>query len=59
MKTKATLVAAVGAAILMGGTVLEVGKAAPPTADDASYLQALLNPVDIGRQLCSGSTSDG
>jgi tetratricopeptide (TPR) repeat protein len=59
MKTKATLAAAVGAVVLMGGTVMEVRKPEMPTADDASYLKALLNPVEIGRQLCSGSTSDG
>ena len=53
------MAAALGATIVMGGTVLEVRKPEMPPADDASYLEALLNPVEIGRQLCSGSTSDG
>lgn len=59
MKTAATLVTALGAATLMGGLVLEIGKPELPVADDAGYLQALLNPVEIGRQMCSSSTSDG
>jgi hypothetical protein len=56
MKTAAALMAAFGAATLMGGLVLEIRKPELPVADDASYLEALLNPVEIGRQMCSGST---
>jgi hypothetical protein len=55
MKTAAALMAAFGAATLMGGLVLEIRKPELPVADDASYLEALLNPVEIGRQMCSGS----
>ncbi|TDG13401.1 hypothetical protein E2F43_07615 [Seongchinamella unica] len=59
MKTAATLVTALGAATLMGGLVLEIRQPNVPGNDDAGYLKALLNPVEIGRQLCSSSTSDG
>ena len=59
MKTAVTLVTAFGAATLMGGLVLEIRKPELPVVDNVSYLEALLNPVEIGRQMCSGSTTDG
>lgn len=51
-----TVVIATAAALAVS---IEIDLQPPPPSDDVAYLQALLNPVDIGRQLCSSSTSDG
>ncbi|CAN0605578.1 unnamed protein product, partial [Ectocarpus sp. 12 AP-2014] len=53
MRKQITLAAAVTAAVLIGGTGIDVGKAPPPQTDGAAYLKALLDPVQIARQLCS------
>ena len=57
VKTRVFLLATAAAVALVGN--IEHEKASPAAADDAAYLKALLNPVDIGRQLCSGTTQDG
>ena len=59
MTKRSTLVAAVSAAVLLGTTGVELGGDPPEIAGDAGHLEALLNPVDIGRQLCSNATNDG
>ena len=51
-----TVLVATAAAL---ASIIEIDLQPPPPSDDVAYLQALLNPVDIGRQLCSGTTSDG
>ena len=57
VKTRVFLLATAAAVALVGN--IEHEKASPAAADEAAYLKALLNPVDIGRQLCSGTTQDG
>jgi tetratricopeptide (TPR) repeat protein len=59
MKTAATLVVAFGAATVMGGLVLEIREPVLAVAEEASYLEALLDPVETGGQMCSGATNDG
>lgn len=59
MKKSTTLAAAVATVTLLGGTGVRLDTPLPATADDAGYLAALLNPVDIARQLCSGTTDQG
>ena len=57
VKTRVFLLATAAAVALVGN--IEHEKGSPAAADEAAYLKALLNPVDIGRQLCSGTTQDG
>lgn len=59
MKAKAILVSAVAAALIMGDARVEIRQRDELPADDAGYLKALLNPVDIARQLCSSTTDTG
>jgi tetratricopeptide (TPR) repeat protein len=51
--------AAVAAVTLMGGSGVEFSTPAPLPPDDAGYLKALLDPIDIARQMCSSSMDRG
>ena len=55
---RSTLVAAIAAATLLGTTGIRIG-GSPEENGDTGHLEALLDPVDIGRQLCSSATEDG
>ena len=53
VNARATLIAAVSAATLLGGIGIEVSRQGSLPADDAGYLAALLDPITIARQLCN------
>lgn len=59
MSSRLTVLVALAAATFLGGTGVKLGKQGAPIDDDAGYLEALLNPVDVARQLCSSTTDDG
>jgi tetratricopeptide (TPR) repeat protein len=59
VKARAILVAAIGTATLVGGTGIEIRNQVSATSDEAGYLKALLDPVDIARQLCNSTTDQG
>jgi hypothetical protein len=55
VKNGAILVVALAAATLPGATGIKLGEAGVSPAGDAGHLEALLDPIDIARQLCGDS----
>ena len=49
------IIVALAAATLPGATGIKLGDAVTPIAGDAGHLEALLDPIDIARQLCGDS----